>query len=111
MSTTADPSITDHSSRSSDGPRDDRYRVSVEQYIAFRRDGYLIVRDLVGADDIAELRRHTDDLMQGRLPEQVGTRMAERDVSRDTGVTTQGIDAPPAELSPQEKAQWFLRIH
>src|SRR5947208_1156003 len=47
-----------------------RYQVSVQQYIAFRRDGFLVVPQLVSKDDVAELCQHTDDLMQGRLPEQ-----------------------------------------
>lgn len=86
------------------------YRVSVEEYIKFRRDGFLVVRDLVSPEEIAELRRHTDDLMQGRLPEQQ-SRMRERDTDGDTGVTGQGLEAPPEHLSPDEKAQYFLRIH
>jgi hypothetical protein len=49
--------------------------------------------------------------MQGRLPEQRGTRMKERDLHKDTGTTVQGIEAPPEHLSPDEKAQFFLRIH
>jgi len=89
----------------------DRYQVSVEQYIHFRRFGFLVVPGLVSQADVAELRQHTDDLMQGKLPEQQGTRMAERDVKKDTGVTVQGIEAPPEHLSPDEKAQFFLRIH
>jgi ectoine hydroxylase-related dioxygenase (phytanoyl-CoA dioxygenase family) len=89
----------------------DRYLVSVEQYAAFRRDGFLIVRQLVAPGEVAELRRHTDDLMQGRLPEQRGTRMAERDLARDGGVTVQGLEAPPEHLSPDERAQYFLRVH
>lgn len=87
------------------------YRVSTEQYIAFRRDGFLIVRDLISAREIAELRQHTDDLMQGRLPEQQGRVMGSRDTSRDSGVTTQQLESPPAHLSPEEKADFFLRIH
>lgn len=89
----------------------DRYRVSVEQYCQFRRDGFLVVRNLVSPEEIAELREHTELLMQGRLPEQRGTRMQERDVTRDTGTTAQGIEAPPEHLSPNEKAQYYLRIH
>jgi ectoine hydroxylase-related dioxygenase (phytanoyl-CoA dioxygenase family) len=88
----------------------DRYRVTVEQYRAFRRDGFLVVPQLVSADDVDELRRHTEDLMQGRLPEQ-RTQMSERDVSCDGGVTVQDLEAPPAHLSPVEKAQYFLRVH
>jgi ectoine hydroxylase-related dioxygenase (phytanoyl-CoA dioxygenase family) len=87
------------------------YRVSVAEYRTFREKGFLVVRDLVPPEDIAELRRHTEDLMQGRLPEQQGTRMGERDTSKDHGVSVQGIEAPPEHLSPEEKAQYFLRIH
>lgn len=87
-----------------------RYPVTIEQYTQFRRDGFLVVRRLVSAEEIAELRQHTEDLMQGRLPEQ-RRQMAERDVSRDGAVTVQGLEAPPAHLSPAEKAQYFLRIH
>ncbi len=88
----------------------ERYRVSVEEYIAFRRQGFLVVRDLVSPGEIAELREHTEDLIPGRLPDQDGE-MAARDVTRDTGTTGQRLEAPPAHLSPEEKAQHFLRIH
>ena len=88
----------------------DRCRVTVEQYRAFRRDGFLVVPRLVSVDDIDALRRHTDDLMQGRLPEQ-RTQMSERDPSRDGGVSVQELEAPPAHLSPLAKAQYFLRVH
>ncbi len=101
----------DNTSRSSMPSTDGRYRVSVEQYRQFRRDGFLVVPNLVSQEDIAELREHTEQLMAGRLPEQRGTRMSERDLSKDTGVTVQGIEAPPDHLTPEEKAQYFLRIH
>ncbi len=87
----------------------DRYAVSVEQYRAFRRDGFLVVRGLVSPDEVAELRRHTEDLMQGRLPEQTG--QMREDQKPQSGVSTQGLEAPPAHLSPDEKVQYFLRIH
>jgi len=89
---------------------EDRYRVSVDDYVRFRRDGFVAIRGLVSDDDVAELRKHTDYLMQGKLPEQT-TQMAQRDVEKDHGVTIQGLEAPPANLSPSEKAQYFLRIH
>jgi ectoine hydroxylase-related dioxygenase (phytanoyl-CoA dioxygenase family) len=89
----------------------DRYRVTVEQYRAFRRDGFVVVRGLVSAGEVGELRGHTEELMQGRLPEQRGAEMAGRDVGKDTGVTGQQLEAPPAHLSPAEKAQYFLRVH
>jgi ectoine hydroxylase-related dioxygenase (phytanoyl-CoA dioxygenase family) len=86
------------------------YRVSVAEYRAFREQGFLVVRGLVGPEEIAELQQHTEDLMQGRLPEQ-NQRMQERDVNKDGGVTVQGLEVPPEHLSPAEKAQYFLRIH
>ncbi len=90
--------------------RPDRYPVTVEQYVRFRRDGFLIVPGLVAPPDVEELRRHTEDLMQGKLPEQ-RTQMAQRDLSQDRGVTMQALEAPPADLPPHEKAQYFLRVH
>jgi len=90
--------------------RTDRYRVSVREYSTFRQQGFLVVRGLLSPAEIAELRQHTEDLMQGRLPEQ-SAEMAERDPRADGGVTTQRLEAPPAHLSPVEKAQYFLRIH
>ncbi|HEX5324776.1 MAG TPA: phytanoyl-CoA dioxygenase family protein [Capsulimonadaceae bacterium] len=87
-----------------------RRPVSVEEYIAFRKNGFLAVRGLVSDEEIQELRQHTDDLMQGRLPQQ-NRQMAERDPSGDHGVSVQDLEAPPAHLSPEEKAQFFLRIH
>src|SRR5690242_106272 len=81
--------------------RPDRYRVSVEEYITFRRTGFLVVPTLVAPDEIEELRDHTEDLMNGRLPQQqVGYVTAH----------SQKFDAPPAHLSKEEKAQYFLRI-
>jgi len=91
--------------------RPDRYQVSVEQYINFRRNGFLVVPRLVSPSEVEELKQHTEDLMQGNLPEQRGRAMLERDVSKDGGVTVQGLEAPPEHLSPTEKAQFFLRIH
>lgn len=88
----------------------EKTKVSVEQYRAFHRDGFLVVRGLVGAEEIAELRQHTEDLMQGRLPEQ-SIEMKDREIGNDAGTTTQELAAPPAHLSPTEKAQYFLRIH
>jgi phytanoyl-CoA hydroxylase len=95
---------------SSSAARPDRYHVSVHEYSIFRHDGLLVMRGLVPPDEIAQLRRHTEDLMQGKLPEQK-TQMAKVDHRKYTGTTIQGLEAPPANLSPAEKAQYFLRIH
>lgn len=88
-----------------------RYRVTVEEYTRFRRDGLVVVRQLVSPEQVRELRQHTEDLMQGRLPEQQKSHMQHRDTSRDTGVTSQDLELPPDDLSPEEKAQYFLRLH
>jgi ectoine hydroxylase-related dioxygenase (phytanoyl-CoA dioxygenase family) len=108
--------IDDRSHSPIDTARDDLtrerapYRVSVAEYRAFREQGFLVVKGLVAPEEVAELRQHTDDLMQGRLPEQT-REMGDRDTAGDRGVTVQGLEAPPAHLSPTEKAQYFLRIH
>ncbi|HEX8833017.1 MAG TPA: phytanoyl-CoA dioxygenase family protein, partial [Abditibacteriaceae bacterium] len=87
------------------------YRVSVAEYTLFRQQGFLVVRGLVSPQEVAELRQHTEDLMQGKLPEQQ-SEMQERDTQKDDGaVSIQGLEAPPAHLTPEEKAQYFLRIH
>lgn len=69
-----------------------------------------MAKNLVRSDEIQELRQHTEDLMQGRLPEQ-NARMADRDPSKDDGVTKQSLEVPPDHLSPEDKAQYFLRVH
>lgn len=38
--------------------RSGRCQVSREEYAHFKRDGFLIVRNLVSAEEIAELRHH-----------------------------------------------------
>lgn len=90
--------------------RSDRYRVSVDEYVRFRRDGFLAVRNLVSREEVAELRQHTEDLMQGRLPEQKA-RMSNRDPKLDTGESRQELEAPPEGLSPEQRADYFLRLH
>jgi ectoine hydroxylase-related dioxygenase (phytanoyl-CoA dioxygenase family) len=92
------------------GARAERYRVSVAEYISFRQQGFLVVRGLLAPEEVAELRAHTEALMQGHLPEQT-VAMAERDTRGDGGVSVQRLEAPPAHLSPSEKAEYFLRIH
>lgn len=90
-------------------PANARYLVKVNQYVAFRRDGFLIVRGLLSQDEIAELRHHTEDLMDGRLPEQQGVEATRW--GHQGGVEGSNFGAAPAQLSREEKAAWFLRIH
>ena len=76
------------------------YKVSIDDFRRFRREGYVVIPGLVPAADIAELRAHTEDLMQGRLPEQhPDTPEADR------------LPRPADHLSPLEKAQAVARIH
>jgi phytanoyl-CoA hydroxylase len=72
--------------------RPDRYRVSVEEYRFFRRDGYLVVRGLVRPADVAELKAHTEDLMYGRYE-------------------VEDIPPPPPGASLKELEARLLRIH
>lgn len=85
--------------------------VTVDEFRAFRRDGFLVVRDLIPPAAVDELRAHSDDLVAGRLPEQRATVAERRDLDADTGTTVQLLDAPPADLDDAERAQWFLRLH
>jgi len=99
------PRIAQHQNQ--DRPR---YQVSIDQYTAFRRDGFIVVRGLVSPEEIAELKQHTEDLMQGRLPEQQEMKAGHHGSSGGT-VVVNDFGAPPEHLSPEEKAQFFLRIH
>jgi hypothetical protein len=84
--------------------------VSVEEYRRFRQLGFLVVRGLVSAEEVAELREHTEQLMEGRLPEQSQLRH-DLALRPDQAIEMEDLHAPPAHLSPEEKAQYFLRIH
>ncbi|MEM6506005.1 MAG: phytanoyl-CoA dioxygenase family protein [Planctomycetota bacterium] len=102
-------------------PVSDRAAVTVEQYRDYRCDGFVIVRGLVPDADVAELRRHTEDLMQGRLPEQrdlpaLDPEEAERQATenrraRGEARTKRELFRPDDALPPEEKAKQFLRIH
>jgi len=85
--------------------------LTTAQFAAYRRDGFLIVRGVISPAEIAELREHTELLMQGKLPEQQASTMSTRDTRSDTGTTMQPLEAPPAHLTPEQKADFFLRIH
>jgi len=89
----------------------DRYIVSVDQYVAFRRDGFLVVKNLLNQAEVHELLTHTNDLMQGRLPEQEASLETDGFGVPIMGTTEQVLKAPPAHLSPEEKANTWLRIH
>lgn len=81
-----DDSATDFSSARQ------RYRVAVAEYVAFHAQGFLIVRGLVSPAEVAELRRHADDLVFGRC-------------------AVPGLDPPPPGASVDEIERRYLRIH
>ena len=66
-------------------------RVTIEQYSAFRREGYLIVRGLVLPEHVAELSRHCDDLIEGRVD------------------LTEFVHRPPT--TPEDRLALIHRIH
>jgi phytanoyl-CoA hydroxylase len=41
------------------------YRVSVDEYTTFRRQGFLVVKGLVPVEDVAEMNQHLDRLLAG----------------------------------------------
>jgi ectoine hydroxylase-related dioxygenase (phytanoyl-CoA dioxygenase family) len=45
---------------------DDTYRVSVQQYVTFRQQGFLVVPALVPAGDVAEMNEHMDRMLAGQ---------------------------------------------
>ena len=68
------------------------YRVSVEEYVSFRSQGFLIVRGLVDQLDVQELIDHTEDIMYGR-------------------VAAPGLEPPPPSATREEIEKRYLRIH
>ncbi len=68
------------------------YRVSVDEYVTFRSQGFLIVRDLIDQQDVQELLEHTEDIMYGR-------------------VSAPGLEPPPAGATREEIERRYLRIH
>jgi phytanoyl-CoA hydroxylase len=52
---------------STSAPTAPGYAVSVDEYVRFRTDGFLIVRGLVAPGEVQELLDHVDDLLSGRV--------------------------------------------
>ena len=68
------------------------YGVSVNEYTAFREQGFLIVRNLISRNDVRELKVHTDDVLAGRE-------------------SFPGVPPAPSHLSPNEIAKYWERVH
>jgi len=88
--------------------RHDRLGVTIDQYRSFRRDGFVVVPGVVSREEVDELRQHTQDLMDGKLVEQQDAAVPK--VHGD-GVEVTEFGKPPENLSPHERANFFLRIH
>jgi ectoine hydroxylase-related dioxygenase (phytanoyl-CoA dioxygenase family) len=67
------------------------YNVSVEEYLRFQRDGYLVVRGLVAREEVEELLDYTDGVIDGRIK-------------------VPGIDIP-ADMSEEERRNYWTRLH
>lgn len=87
------------------------YRVRTEQYRQFRRDGFLVVRGLLSSEEVLELKHHTEELMAGRLPEQQATANVQAERRTVDAQEISELETPPEHLSPEEKANYFTRIH
>lgn len=72
--------------------RPDRYRVTVEEYIAYQRQGYIVVRNLVPDAEVAELQQFAMDLLYGRIE-------------------VPGVPPPPPDASQTDLYSRFSRIH
>ncbi|MGH2388002.1 MAG: phytanoyl-CoA dioxygenase family protein [Chloroflexota bacterium] len=73
-------------------PAYERYHLSVREYITFHQQGFLIIRGLVSPEDVAALRRHSEDLMHGKME-------------------VPGLEPPPPGATPAELERRYLRIH
>ena len=69
-----------------------QYQVRVDDYRAFRRDGFLHVKGLVTQDEVADLAQFTDNMMAGKR-------------------TIPGIPPPAADATETERRHYYERIH
>ncbi len=68
------------------------YRVSVQEYVTFHEQGFVIIRNLILENDVQELQRHMDRILAGT-----------EDVP--------GVPPPPVEWEPDKKIAYYQRIH
>ena len=72
--------------------RADRYRVSVDEYVSYQRNGYLVVRNLVPQDEVEELKTYSMNMLWGN-------------------VSIPGIEPLPTNATREECIQRFSRVH
>ena len=70
----------------------DRYRVKVDEYVSYYRDGYLVVRGLASKADLDELKGFAEDLLHGRT-------------------LLDGMEPPPPDATLDQLYARFTRIH
>lgn len=68
------------------------YRISVQQYVTFHEQGFLIVPGLIPLDDVQEMNEHMDRILAGQ--ESFPT-----------------LPPPPEEWDPDKKLSYYLRVH
>ena len=68
------------------------YHLSVQQYVTFREQGFLIVPNLVSLDDVQEMNEHMDRILAGKEP-------------------LPGVTPPPEDWDPDRKIAHYLRVH
>jgi hypothetical protein len=74
--------------------RPDRYKVSVDEYVSYHSQGYLVVRGLVSGDEATSLIGHAMDILEGR-------------------VNIPGVEPPPRlpGTTPEQLLRRFTRVH
>ncbi len=80
-----------------------RYRTSVQEYVTFRTQGWLVVKGLVPPEDVQELKSHTDDIVHGRLElEGIGR-------APSAGAASHSAILDPTRVGELERR--YVRIH
>lgn len=83
-----------------------RYQLTVEDYVRFHKQGYLIIRKLVSQEELAELKAHTEDILTGRLTlEDIDARPA----PTESGKVPHSSILDPTRVSEIERR--YVRIH
>jgi phytanoyl-CoA hydroxylase len=67
MMSTSAPDLARTGGHAPEIARTGGYAVTVDQYVRFRVEGFLIVRDLVAPEEVQRLLAHVDDLLAGRV--------------------------------------------
>ena len=72
--------------------RPDRYPLTVDEYVQYRSQGFLVVRGLVTGGEVEALLAHAMDLYEGR-------------------VNPEGVAPLPSDASSEERSRRMTRVH